>query len=325
MSTYRAVVCRRLGGGDGLALEHMECLPMAAGMVRVAVEAACLNFPDLLMAQGLYQFKPPLPFVLGMEAAGRVIETHGPSRFAIGDPVFVMNKTGAFAEEMVAPEANVRPLPRGMSMDEGAAFGVASITAFHAVKTRAAVKPGQTVLVLGAAGGVGAATVQFAKALGATVIAAASNADKLEFAKSLGANHLIDCGASVLEKEVAGVTGGRGVDVIVDPVGWQPESLTRSVAFGGQILIVGFAGGTIPNYPANRLLLNGASLVGVRAGEAGRNDPAAREVEWRELLSLAESADVKPRVSKRYPLAEFRAALDDLAGRRALGRVVLTC
>lgn len=325
MATHRAIVCRRLGLGDGLALEQVERAALSTGTLRIRIEAAGLNFPDLLMAQGLYQFKPPLPFVPGMEAAGRVVETAGGGRYAVGDAVFVMPRTGAFAEEIVVADGLVQPLPPGMTMDEGAAFGVASLTAFHALRTRADLKPGQTVLVLGASGGVGAATVQIAKALGATVIAAASSSVKLAFVEALGADHRIDYRTQVLEDEVARITGGRGAGVIVDPVGWTPECLCRCVAFGGRILIAGFAGGTLPNYPANRLLLKGASLVGVRAGEAGRNDPAMRVREWGELFALTDKAGVRPAVTMRFPLADFRLALDELAGRRAMGRIVLQC
>ena len=325
MNTHRAVMCRELGLGSGLALEHVMRQPLMPGTVRVRIESVGLNFPDLLMVQGLYQLKPPLPFVPGMECAGRVAETLPGSRFRLGDAVFVMPRTGAFAEEIVVTEALVRALPKGMTMEQGATFGVAALTAFHALKARAEVRPGQTVLILGAAGGVGAATVQCAKALGARVIAAASTASKLAFAQSVGADHVIDYTKHKLEAEVAKLTDQRGVDVIVDPVGWEPLALCRSVAFGGKILIAGFAGGTLPTYPANRVLLKGASLIGVRAGEAGRNDPAARVTEWAELSALAERADLRPRVTQRFALADFKTALNELATRRAIGRMVLNC
>ncbi len=325
MSTHRAVVCRALGLGAGLALERVDSKALMPGQVRIGVEAAGVNFPDMLMVQGLYQLKPPLPFVPGMEAAGRVTEISAGSRFAVGQAVFVMPRTGAFADEIVVAEGLVRPLPEGMSMEEGATFGVAALTAFHALGARGEVRPGQVVLVLGASGGVGAATVQFAKAMGATVIAAASTAEKLAFARAAGADHVVDYQANVLEAEVARITAGKGCDLIIDPVGWDPVGLCRAVAFGGKILIAGFAGGTLPAYPANRLLLKGASLIGVRAGEAGRNDPAARFTEWAALLALAEKSDLRPRVTRRFALADFKQALEALAGRQAIGRMVLTC
>ncbi len=325
MNGYRAIVCRELGLGAGLAFERVERAALPPGTVRVRIEVAGLNFPDLLMVQGRYQLKPPLPFVPGMEAAGRVIEVSVGAKFAVGDAVFVMARTGAFAEEIVAAETLVRPLPPGMTMEEGATFGVAALTAFHALRTRAELRAGQTVLVLGAAGGVGAATVQFAKAMGAEVIAAASTAAKLAFAQTLGADHLVDYSSTTLEHEIARLTNKRGADVIVDPVGWEPLVLCRSVAFGGKILIAGFAGGTLPNYPANRLLLKGASLVGVRAGEAGRNNPAARVTEWAELAALAALHDLRPRITQRFALAEFMLGLEELGARRAVGRMVLTC
>ena len=160
--------------------------------------------------------------------------------------------------------------------------------------------------------------------MGAQVIAAASTSAKLTFAGELGADHLVDYRACVLETEVARITAGRGVDVIVDPVGWDPLGLVRAVAFGGKILIAGFAGGVLPAYPANRLLLKGASLIGVRAGEAGRNDPVARVAEWAALIALAETAALRPRVTQQFALADFKLALDELAERRAIGRLVLT-
>ncbi len=323
MATYRALVCRSLGL-DGLALEGVERKALRDGEVRVAIAAAGVNFPDLLMVQGLYQFKPEVPFVSGMEAAGRIIETCEGSGFAIGDAVVVGAKTGAFAEEIVAREDAVRPLPEGMSFEEGATFSVAFLTAFHGLRTRGRVLTGETVLVLGAAGGVGAAAVQFAKAMGAKVIAAASTQEKLAFARALGADEVVNYCEEVLEKAVAGLTGGRGADVVLDPVGWAPASLCRCVAFGGRILIVGFAGGSLPSYPANRLLLKGASLIGVRAGEAGRRDPAARLKEWEEILAFIAKHALKPTISAQVPLAEFKRAFDAVAERRAMGRIVLT-
>lgn len=322
MSPYRAVVCRELGLGAGLALEELDGQELPAGHLRIRIAAAGLNFPDLLMVQGLYQFKPPLPFVPGMEAAGTVIETTG-TRFKVGDAVFVMARTGAFAQEIAVPEAMARPLPAGMSMEEGAGFGVAALTAYHALSTKGDLTAGQTVLVLGASGGVGSAAVQMARAMGATVIAAASSAGKLKLAEAMGASHLVNYATAVLEKEVAALTGGRGVDLIVDPVGWEPLPLCRCVTFGGRILMAGFAGGTIPTYPANRLLLKGASLVGVRAGEAGRHDPALREREWAEIEALATRHRLHPIISERLPLADFRQGLARLQQREAAGRIVL--
>lgn len=323
MTTYRALMCHSLNL-DGLALENVERKPLRRGEVRIGILAAGVNFPDLLMVQGLYQFKPALPFVSGMEAAGRVIETCDGSALATGDAVVVGAKTGAFAEEIVVSESAVRRLPKDMSFEEGATFSVASLTAFHGLKTRGHVAAGETVLVLGAAGGVGAAAVQFAKSMGAKVIAAASTAEKLAFARGLGADETINYREEMLEKAVARLTDGRGVDVVFDPVGWAPESLCRSVAFGGRILIVGFAGGSLPNYAANRLLLKGASLIGVRAGEAGRSDPVSRVAEWQDILSFIAAHNLKPAISERIPLAEFKRAFDVVAERRAMGRIVLT-
>lgn len=322
MTSYRALVCQSLGL-DGLLLTDMERQPLRPGEVRIRIEAAGVNFPDLLMVQGLYQYKPALPFVSGMEAAGRVIAAGGGCSFAAGEAVVVGAKTGAFAEEIVASEPSVRPLPKGMTMEEGATFSVAFLTAYHGLKTRGHVVAGETVLVLGAAGGVGAAAIQVGKALGARIIAAASTTEKMDFARALGADEVVNYRDTTLEKEVARLTDGRGVDAVFDPVGWLPESLCRCVAFGGRILIVGFAGGSLPSYPANRLLLKGASLIGVRAGEAGRHDPAARVREWHDILDFMAAHALKPKISERIPLVEFRRAFEAVAQRRALGRIVL--
>jgi NADPH:quinone reductase len=322
--TYRAVVCRELGPPDRLRLQSLPRRPLAAGEVRVALKAAGVNFPDVLMIQGLYQHRPELPFVPGLEAAGVVSEVAADvAGIAVGQNAIAQMRTGGYAEEAVVPADAIRPMPEGFSFEEAATFLVAHMTAYHALKTRAAVTPGQTLLVLGAAGGVGLAAVQIGKLLGARVIAAASTRAKLDAAIRHGAADVIDYSAEKVEDGVKRLTSGAGVDVVLDPVGIAQEAALRCLAWNGKLLIAGFAGGGIPSYAANRILLKGLSVIGVRAGEAGRHDPAMRKAELEELLALGGKGLVRPLVSERVPLERFGDAMRMLAERRAIGRVVL--
>jgi NADPH2:quinone reductase len=322
--TYRAVVCQDLGPPDLLRLQSLPRRPLGAGEVRVTLEAAGVNFPDVLMIQGLYQHRPELPFVPGLEAAGVVTKVAADvAGFTVGQRVIAQMKTGGYAEEAVVPADAIRPTPDGFSFEEGATFLVAHMTAYHALKTRAAVVPGQTLLVLGAAGGVGLAAVQIGKVLGARVIAAASSREKLDAAIREGAADVIDYSTEKVEDGVKRLTSGAGVDVVLDPVGIAAEAALRCLAWNGKLLIVGFAGGSIPSYAANRILLKGSSVIGVRAGEAGRHDPAMRKAELEELLALGGKGLVRPFVSARLPLERFADAMRMLAERRAVGRVAL--
>jgi NADPH2:quinone reductase len=320
---YRAVVCRALGDPEALTLERLPREPLGPGRLRLRIEAAGVNFPDLLMVQGRYQHKPPLPFVPGLEAAGTVVEVSEYCPFRVGDAVFAPMSTGGYAEEAVIGCDAALPVPSGFSFAEGATFHAAHITAFHALCTRGRLEAGQRLLVLGAAGGVGLAAVQLGRALGAVVIAAASTAGKLDVAARHGAHHLVNYAEATLEDAVSTLTNGDGVDLVLDPVGADAVSLVRCVAWAGRILVAGFAGGTIPTYPANRLLLKGASLDGVRAGEAGRRFPELRRQEYAALLALVAEHDLRPHVSELIPLKEFGRALALLAQRRAVGRIAL--
>lgn len=321
---YRAVVCEALGPPDTLRLRRLQGQPLPAGAVRVAIEAAGVNFPDLLTIQGLYQHRPELPFVPGLEAAGVVAEVAPDvSGVRTGDRVIARMRTGAYAEEAVVPASQIMPLPEGFSFAEGATFLVAHISAYHGLKTRGAIAPGETLLVLGAAGGVGLAAVQLGRAFGARVFAAASSAGKLEVAVQHGAEGTIDYSKERVEDGVRRLTSGKGVDVVLDPVGIAQEAALRCLAHDGRLLIAGFAGGTIPAYAANRILLKGASVIGVRAGEAARQNPAMRKRELAELLALAGRGHVRPYVSARFPLEGCTDALRLLQDRRAIGRVAL--
>jgi NADPH2:quinone reductase len=323
-STYRAVVCSELGPPDRMRLQRLLREPLAAGTVRVCIRAAGINFPDLLTVQGLYQHRPQLPFVPGMEAAGVVAETApGVGGIAVGDKVIVRLRTGGYAEEAVVSSDRVIALPSDFSFEEGATFLVAHMTAYHALATRASVAAGQTILVLGAAGGVGLAAVQVGKLLGARILAAASTQEKLRVAAKMGADDTIDYSRERIEDGVRRMTSGRGVDVVLDPVGIAQEAALRCVAQEGKLLIAGFAGGTIPAYAANRILLKGCTVMGIRAGEAGRRDPEMRRKELEALLALGEKGLLRPFVSASYPLQDFSRAMAVLGNREAVGRIAL--
>jgi NADPH:quinone reductase len=322
--TYRAVVCSELGPPDRMQLQRLRREPVTAGTVRVSIKAAGINFPDLLTVQGLYQHRPQLPFVPGVEAAGVVAETGpGVETIAVGQKVIIRLRTGGYAEEAVVTADQVIALPSGFTFEEGATFLVAHTTAYHALETRASVAPGQTVLVLGAAGGVGLAAVQVGKVLGARMLAAASTQEKLRAAAQMGADDTINYSQERIEDAVRRMTSGRGVDVVLDPVGIAQEAALRCVAPEGKLLIAGFAGGSIPAYAANRILLKGCSVIGIRAGEAGRRDPEMRRQELKALCALGESGRLRPFVSASYPLEDFSEAMAMLANRRAVGRIAL--
>lgn len=322
---YRAVVCDSLGPPENLLLRLLPRQALRPQHVRVAVHAAGLNFPDVLMIQGLYQHKPDLPFVPGLEAAGEIIEVGGGVLDRrIGDRVIVKMRTGAYAEEAVVPAADVTSMPSGFSSVEAATFLVGHMTAYHALVTRGAVRAGETLLVIGAAGGVGLAAVEVGKVLGARVIAVASSEVKRTIAREKGADLTIDPAAGSLSQAVRTLTDGRGVDVVLDPVGIAGEEALRCVRMGGRLLIAGFAGGQIPDYAANRILLKGAAVIGVRAGEAARHDPDMRRRELEDLAELANAGRVRPYVSETFPLAAFAKAMRTLLDRQAVGRIALT-
>jgi NADPH:quinone reductase len=324
-SFYRGVVCAELGPPERLEWQRLQRAALAPGMVRVKLKAAGINFPDLLMIQGKYQYRPDLPFVPGMEAAGLVAETapdvHAP---VTGQKVMVSMRTGGYAEEAVVPADQVIPLPAGFSFLEGATFLVAHMTAYHALATRAVLASGQVLLVLGAGGGVGLAAVQIGKALGGRVIAAASSEHKLRIAQTCGADHLINYVEESVDEGVRRFTVGAGADVVFDPVAIGQQSALRCVAHHGKLLVVGFAGGTIPAYSANRILLKGCSVIGIRAGEAGRRNPEMRRRELEALSALAARGIARPLVSASYPLHRYAQAMQLLGTRQAIGRIALT-
>lgn len=327
----RAVLCRSFGSYRDLAVEDAAPLPAPApGQVKIAVAAAGLNYADLLMVAGSYQEKPPLPFSPGLELAGRVVACGpGVTRVAPGDRVLATVDYGAFAEEALARESDVHRLPASMDDATAAGFAIAYGTALGALSWRAGLKPGETVLIHGAGGGVGLAAVEVAKAMGATVIASAGDADKLQLARVHGADHLIDYRAEPLRervKEICAARGaGSGVDVVYDPVGGEVfEQSLRCTGWSGRLVVVGFASGGVPQIPANILLVKNLTVLGLYWGSYRRHRPDLVADGFRELFAWHEQGRLKPLISRSFDLAEVAAALDLLKTRRATGKMVLT-
>ena len=319
----RAVVCRELGPPERLRLETFAPAHLAPGEVRVAVHAAGINFPDILMAAGEYQLKPELPFTPGVEAAGEVTEVNGAAGIAVGDKVIVKMRHGAYTDEAVVAPSQLTPLPSTFDYAEGATFLAAHGTAYHALIDRGQVRPGEVLLVHGAGGGVGLAAVELGKMLGATVIAAASSEEKVGVAQARGADHLVLYPREPFRDAVKRITDGRGADVVFDPVGGEIlENSLRCIAWGARILIIGFTGG-IGMARTNLLLIKGASLLGVRAGEAVRRNPGLGAVRIKNLVDWAEAGKIRPHISHRLPLEDYAKAMRLLIERKAIGRVAL--
>lgn len=321
----KAIVCKAWGLPDSLVVEELATPQPAAGQVVVDVQAAGVNFPDVLIIQGKYQFKPALPFTPGSEVAG-VVSAVAPdvSNFKVGDRVIAFTATGGFGQQLAVPAQALMPMPPGMDFDTAAAITLTYGTSHHAVVDRAALKSGETMLVLGAAGGVGLAAIEIGKALGARVIAAASSDEKLEVCKAHGADAVINYSKEDLREAIKAATGGKGPDVVYDPVGGDySEAAFRSIAWRGRYLVVGFANGEIPKLPLNLTLLKGASLVGVFWGEFAKREPKANLAAMRELLGWLAEGKIKPRISARYALADTARALEDMAARKVTGKVVI--
>jgi NADPH:quinone reductase len=319
----KAVVCRELGPPGRLRLESVASKPLGPGQVRVAIRAAGINFPDILMAAGEYQLKPELPFTPGVEAAGDVVEVDGAQGVAVGDRVIVKMRHGGYCDEAVVAPSQLTPLPSTFDYAEGATFLAGHGTAYHALVDRGQIQVGEVLLVHGAGGGVGLAAVEIGKLLGAIVIAAASSEQKLEVARARGADHLLLYGSEPFRDAVKRITDGRGADVVFDPVGGPVfEESVRCIAWGGRLLVIGFTGG-IGLARTNLLLIKGASVLGVRAGEAVRKNPALGEVRIRKLLEWAEQNKIRPNVSHRLPLEDYTTAMQLLIDRKAIGRVAL--
>ena len=319
----RAVVCRELGPPERLRLETFPSRQLQAGEVRVAIRAAGLNFPDVLMAAGEYQLKPELPFTPGVEAAGDVTEIGAEAKgVAVGDKVMVKMRYGAFTDEAVVTPSQLSPMPSTFDYAEAATFLAAHGTAYHALIDRAKVQSGEVILIHGAGGGVGLAAVEMGKLLGATVIACASSEEKLAVAKMKGADHVVLYSRESFRDAVKRITDGRGADVVFDPVGGEIfENSLRCIAWGARVLVIGFTGG-IGLARTNLLLIKGASVLGVRAGEAARRNPPLGQVRLAALLQWAEDG-LRPNISHRLPLEDYANAMRLLIDRKAIGRVAL--
>lgn len=321
----RAVLCHQWGTPDQLVVEEIAAREPGAGEVRIRVKAAGVNFPDALMVQGKYQLKPPFPFSPGAEIAGDVISVgDGVTHVRAGDRVVAFCGVGGFAEEAVAPAAATMPMPAGLDYKIAATFTLAYGTSWHAVRDRAALKSGETMLVLGAAGGVGLAAVEIGKAIGARVIAAASTAEKLALCKQHGADVLINYETEDLREALKRETGGKGVDVVFDPVGGKfAEPAFRSIAWRGRYLVIGFANGAIPALPWNLALLKGASIAGVFWGEFVKREPKANLAGIAEMMGWMRDGKIRPHISRVYTLDEAPLALNDLLARKATGKLVI--
>lgn len=322
----KAVLCKTLGPAQDLVLEEVASPVPKKNEVLLDVQAAGVNFPDTLIIEGKYQFQPPLPFSPGGEAAG-VVSAVGEkvSGFKVGDRVMALTGWGSFAEQVAVPAYNVLPIPAQMDFNSAAAFGMTYGTSMHALKQRGQLKAGETLLVLGASGGVGLAAVEIGKAMGARVIAAASSAEKLAVAKAAGADELINYSEHSLKDEIKRLTGGNGVDVIYDPVGGDLfDQAVRGIAWNGRLLVVGFASGRIPQLPVNLALLKGAAVLGVFWGAFAQRQPADNAANFEQLFAWYAEGKLKPLVSQTFPLAEAGVAIDLLGQRKAVGKLVVT-
>lgn len=320
----RAILCKELGPANTLVIDDIASPAPGKGEVKVRVKAAGLNFPDTLIIEGKYQIKPELPFSPGGEMAGEVLEVgDGVKNFKAGQRVMGLTGYGAFAEEIVVPENRLIPVPDGMDDHTAAAFSMVYGTSYHALKQRANIQPGETLLVLGASGGVGLAAVELGKAMGANVIACASSDEKLEVAREAGADDLINYAEEDL-KDALKKRYPKGVDVIYDPVGDKfTEAALRNMAWNGRLLIVGFAAGDIPKIPANLALLKGCSIVGVFWGAFTQQEPQVNIQNIMELMQLFGQGKIKPRISQVFKFEEYEQALAALSSRTAKGKVVL--
>ncbi|QRX83591.1 NADPH:quinone oxidoreductase family protein [Glaciimonas sp. PAMC28666] len=321
----RAVLCHQYGPPEILSVEDIPSLIPDVGQVIISVKAAGVNFPDSLVIQNKYQIKPPLPFSPGGELAGVIKSVgSGVTRFMVGQSVIAFSGWGAFAEEIAINEDSLIPMPAEMSYEVAGTFLMTYGTAYHALKDRAQVAKGETVLIFGAAGGIGIAAIEIAKALGARVIAAASSSEKLAVCKAHGADECINYLTENLRERLKAITDGRGVDVVCDPVGGvYSEQAIRSMAWRGRFLVIGFADGEIPKISLNLPLLKGCSILGVFWGDFIRREPTNLETDLIELVSLYRAGKIKPLVSARYPLAGVCEALNAMMQRKVSGKIVI--
>jgi NADPH:quinone reductase len=322
----KALVCEHYGPPEELVLRDVATPEPGAGEILIEVRFCGLNFPDSLIIQNKYQIKPPLPFSPGGEIAGKIVKLGpGVQNFRVGDRVAALTGWGAFAEFAVGSAAQTTLVPESMDLETASAFTVAYGTSHHALVQRAQLRAGERILVLGAAGGVGLAAVEIAKALGAHVIAAASSTEKLELARAHGADELVNYATDDLKATMKALTGGRGVDVVYDPVGDRlADPAFRSIGWGGRYLVIGFAGGQIPSLPLNLPLVKGASIVGVYWGDFVARSPELHAQNMEELYAWHAAGKLKPLVSARFKLAQGGDAIRWLMERKAVGKVVVS-
>ena len=322
----KAILCKSFSNIDNLSYEDAPSPTIGKKEVLISVKASGVNFPDILLIEGKYQMRPPLPFAPGGEVAG-IVKAVGElvTQVRVGDAVIAGTWVGGYAEEAVADESRVFKMPEGMDFVQAAGLLTVYGTSHHALVDRANIQAGETLLVLGAAGGVGLAAVDLGKALGAKVIACASTPEKLAVCKEYGADELIQYTTEDLKERVKKITGGKGVDVIYDPVGGHfTEQAFRTMAWGGRHLVVGFAEGNIPNLPTNLALLKSASLVGVFWGSFTSTQPELFQVRLQELLQMFQAGKLKTHIHATFPLAEAKEAMRLVADRKVVGKVVLT-
>jgi NADPH2:quinone reductase len=321
----RAVLCKAYGPPESLVVEELPSPTAGLGEVVLDVRACGVNFPDVLIIQNKYQFRPPLPFAPGGEVAGVIKELgEGVKGLRVGQRVIGSTGWGGFAEELALDATRVTPIPDSMDFETASAFLLTYGTSHHALKDRAQLRAGETLLVLGAAGGVGLAAVEIGKVMGARVIAAASAPEKLAVCREHGADEVIDYAKEDLKERVKQLTAGEGADVVYDPVGGAfSEAALRATAWNGRFLVIGFAAGDIPKIPLNLVLLKGCAIVGVFWGAFTARESARNRANIDELLAWFEAGKIKPHISATYPLERAAVALNDMAARRVTGKVVL--
>jgi NADPH:quinone reductase len=321
----KAILCQAYGPPESLVVADVPPPVAGAGEVVVSMKAASLNFPDVLIIQGKYQVKPPLPFSPGSEMAGIVKAVgEGVTRVKPGDRVMAFTTYGAFAEEVKTDADRLTPIPEAMDFANASAFGIAYATSDHALRDRGALRAGETLLVLGAAGGVGLAAIEIGKAIGARVIACASTDDKLSVCRAHGADETINYAREDLRARIRDLTAGRGADVVYDPVGGSyTEPALRSIAWRGRLLVVGFASGEIPRIPLNLALLKGCAIIGVFWGDFARREPSQAADSLRQLTRWFADGRIRPHISATFPLERAPEALALMAARKVTGKVVL--
>ena len=321
----QAWLCENPVGVDALQWKDLPTPQPKPGEVLIEIKAASLNFPDLLIIQNKYQTKPPLPFVPGAEYAGVIAAVgEGVDQLKVGQSVACLSGTGGFATHTIAPAATCIPLPSAFPHVDAAAFIMIYATSYHALVDRAQLKPGETVLVLGAAGGVGTSAIQVAKAMGAYVIAGASTDEKCEFCRSIGADTTINYSREKLRDAIQAATGGKGLDVVYDPVGGDlAEPALRSMAWRGRYLVIGFASGNIPSLPLNLPLLKGASLVGVFWGSFAKHEPKANAAMMAELVRWYTAGKIKPVIDRAMPMSQLKEAFEYMGSRGVKGKLVM--